>query len=127
MKLKINDRKTIKIMQAEFNSMFPYLKLEVFSHSPQQEGGTAKKFMMEKYKTINECRAVHHNGELEIEPDMTTAALENKFSSSYGLSVQVFRKSGKVWLETTTTDHLTLSEQNKLGEDHCNLQNKMTA
>jgi hypothetical protein len=31
--------------------------------------------------------------------------------SDYGLHVQVFRKSGNIWLETSVSDHLTLSEQ----------------
>jgi hypothetical protein len=29
---------------------------------------------------------------------------------------QVYRKSGKIWLETTVTDSWTLEEQNKQGE-----------
>ncbi len=118
MKIVINDRKTGKIIQKEFNDTFPFLKIEVFSRSPQPGGGTAKRFMLERYKTIYECRAIHNNGELEIVPEMTVTELEKSFSNMFGLSVQVFRKSGKVWLETTTTDHCTLEEQNKLGEMH---------
>jgi hypothetical protein len=33
------------------------------------------------------------------------------------LSVQVFRKSGKSWLETTFTDGWTLKKQNQEGID----------
>ena len=43
---------------------------------------------------------------------MTVGDLEQRFQDVYGLSVQVFRKSGKVWLETTVTDNWTLDEQN---------------
>ncbi len=127
MKLKIDDRKTIRKIQVEFNTLFPFLKLEVFSRFPQAEGGIAKKFMMENYKTINECRTVHFDGEMEIIPEMTVEELEKSFSNIYGLSVQVFRKSGKVWLETTITDDRTLAEQNKLGEDHCTPQEELNA
>ena len=38
------------------------------------------------------------------------------FGEVYGLGVQVFRKSGNVWLETTVTDSWTLKEQNDQGE-----------
>ena len=47
---------------------------------------------------------------------MTVNELEQRFSDVYGLGVQVFRKSGNVWLETTVTDGWTLEQQNKQGE-----------
>jgi hypothetical protein len=39
--------------------------------------------------------------------------VENAFEEMYGLSVQVFRKSGNTWLQTTTSDSWTLNEQNQ--------------
>ncbi|MBK8556702.1 MAG: hypothetical protein IPL65_13445 [Lewinellaceae bacterium] len=33
-----------------------------------------------------------------------------------GLHVQLFRKSGSLWLETSRTDQLTLAQQNAKGE-----------
>ena len=47
---------------------------------------------------------------------MTVVDLEQSFSDVFGLGVQIFRKSGKVWLETTVTDGWTLDEQNRQGE-----------
>ena len=47
---------------------------------------------------------------------MTVTELERQFRELYGLHVLVFRKSGKVWLETTVTDGWTLAEQNNQGE-----------
>ena len=44
---------------------------------------------------------------------MKVAELENDFSGQFGLQVQVFRKSGEVWLQTTKTDNWTLIEQNQ--------------
>lgn len=44
---------------------------------------------------------------------MTVSELEQHFADVYGLSVQVFRKSGEVWLETTTTDNWSLEKQNQ--------------
>jgi hypothetical protein len=37
--------------------------------------------------------------------------LEKQFEEGFGLHVQVFRKSGRTWLETSVTDDLTLVEQ----------------
>lgn len=68
-------------------------------------------------KTLGECRTIHAKGHLVINAAMTVNDLEQRFSDIYGLAVQVFRKSGRVWLETTVTDGWTLAEQNEQGEE----------
>jgi len=68
-------------------------------------------------KTLGECRTIHKSGSILITPGMTVCKLEQNFRDVYGLSVQIFRRSGKVWLETTVTDGWTLQEQNSQGED----------
>lgn len=68
-------------------------------------------------KTLGECRTIHKKGQITITPNMTVNDLEQCFSDIFGLGVQVFRKSGKVWLETTVTDGWTLEEQNNQGKE----------
>ncbi len=46
---------------------------------------------------------------------MKVRTLENVFYETYGLKVQVFRLSGNIWLQTTSTDEWTLHEQNRKG------------
>ena len=113
MKIVINDRKTISVVQNEFSRLFPCLKLEFFSKPHQSGFGSEKKFMIEKHKTLYECRTIHYNGEININPAMKVSELEQSFNNIYGLSVQVFRKSGKVWIETTSTDNWTLEKENE--------------
>ena len=43
--------------------------------------------------------------------------LEKIFKDQFGLAVQVFRKSGNLWLETTMTDNWTLQQQNNHGKE----------
>lgn len=117
MEININDSRYIHAIQEEFSSAFPFLKLEFFSRPHKSGGASLKKFLTSNGRTLGECRTKHTKGELIIEPDMTVTELEQGFEKKYGLSVQVFRKSGKVWLETTVTDHWTLEEQNKQGEE----------
>ena len=57
---------------------------------------------------------------------MTVSDLEQKFAELFGLSVQVFRKSANVWLETTVTDGWTLEEQNRQGEALAGIQRRAT-
>lgn len=117
MKIAINDNRKIFAIQEEFGQIFPYLKLEFFAKPHLVGGPSPKTCIKHNTKTLEECRTVHNNGEINITPEMTVSDLEQRFADIYGLSVQVFRKSGKVWLETTVTDSWTLHEQNTQGED----------
>ena len=116
MKIIINDHRKVFAIQEEFNTAFPYLKLEFFS-KPSKAGGTStKKLVNHGNKTLGECRNIHNKGTVTITPTMTVVDLEERFNDVYGLGIQLFRKSGKVWLETTVTDGWTLEEQNHQGE-----------
>lgn len=116
MQLIINDHVKIYAIQKEFNTMFPYLNLEFFSKFHKSGESTAKKFIEAHTKTLGECRTVRKDGEIIITPEMTVEGLERTFADIYGLAVQVFRKSGRVWLETSVTDDWTLEKQNAEGE-----------
>jgi hypothetical protein len=116
MKIAINDHRKIYAIQEEFHSGYPFLKLEFFAKPHTTGGASAKKQINHSSKTLGECRTVHNSGEITITPGMTVADLEQRFRDTYGLEVQILRKSGKVWLETTVTENWTLEEQNKQGE-----------
>jgi len=116
MKIAINDHIKIFAIQEEFNTVFPYLKIEFFSKPHKPGDASAKKLIKYSSKTLSECRTVHNKGEITITPSMTVVDLEQSFSNIYGLGVQVFRESGKIWLETTLTDGWTLEEQNLQGK-----------
>ncbi len=116
MKITINDNRKISAIQEEFNTEFPYLKIEFFTKPNKQGGSSPKKIIKHASKTLGECRTIHNKGHITINPKMTVVDLEQRFGDVYGLGVQVFRKSGKIWLETTVTDGWTLEEQNSQGE-----------
>lgn len=117
MKLLINDHRKIFAIQEDFDILFPYLKLEFFS-KPQRVGSIPSgKPIKHPSKTLGECRVIHNKGKLTVTSQMTVSELVNNFSDVYGLTVKIFRKSGKAFLETTVTDKWTLEEQNKQGEE----------
>jgi len=114
--IEVNDKRKIADLKREFNQLFPYLNLEFFSKPHKIGEGSAKSFMQSNAKTLGECRTLHKNGSINITPQITVGELEQNFRDVFGLSVQVFRKSGKIWLETTVTDSWTLEKQNIEGE-----------
>lgn len=120
MKISISDSFTIKEIQDKFSKKYPYLKLEFFSKSHRIHTGTRKEFIISTDTKLEDCRSQHHVGTLDIFPKTTVAELEKQFQDIFGLFIQVFRKSGDVWIETTVTDDWTLEKQNTEAESFFN-------
>lgn len=116
MKIIINDQQSIAKIRNSFNKAFPFLKLEFFSKRHEPGQASSLKFLVRKDALLKDCRTIHHSSEITVTPEMKVGELEQLLWNGFGLGVQVFRKSGKVWLETTLTDTWTLSEQNSEGE-----------
>ncbi|MCS6934914.1 MAG: hypothetical protein NZM35_07170 [Chitinophagales bacterium] len=115
MKTVIHDARTISEIQREFTKEFPYLKLEFFDAPHCDKRALPKSKLIDRNKKLGEVRKNHNEGVLEIKPSDTVSDLENKFWNLFGLSVQVFRKSGNLWIETSLTDSWTLERQNREG------------
>jgi hypothetical protein len=111
----IDDKKSIQTIQNEFNELFNGLKLEFYTHKHGHHQGSKKEDQYSSDQILASIRDQHKSGNLRITDDMTTAALEDEFESKFGLHVQVFRKSGNLWLQTSTTDNWTLAKQNEKG------------
>jgi len=116
MKINVGDNQTIKEIQTNFSERYPYLKIEFFTKPHEKFRGSSKESMVDSNTLIKNCRSVHGEGEIEIFPSTKVSTLENKFREVFGLHVQVFRKSGNVWIETTVTDDWTLEKQNNEAE-----------
>lgn len=117
--LEISADKSIKQVQEDFSHLFPYLKIEFF-----RNGTIARKDRYPAATLISNDHPISaaqtrpkNNGDLYLEETMTVAELEQSFLTHFGLSVQVFRRSGKLWLETTMTDNWTLKQQNDHGRE----------
>jgi hypothetical protein len=116
MKLIINKQQSFEEISNSFTKTFPFLKLEFFSRKHLSGEASSNQFLIPKELTPSDCRTVYNTDEITITPDMKVGELEELFSATYGLGLQVYRKSGRVWLETTATDSWTLTEQNIEGE-----------
>jgi len=115
MELLINDKVAIGELQKQFNQEFPYLKLEFFD-SPPTFDGLPKSRVHANHKLLGACRKIHTEGVLVINADVTVERLEKTFWQQFGLTVEVFRKSGNLWIETTLSDSWTLRRQNEEGK-----------
>jgi hypothetical protein len=115
--LTIDASRKLSSIQEEFNTQFPYLKLEFFKHKYKVNGGSPKKDIISQDITLNQLLQNRKADDIVITPDMLVFELEQLFQNHYKISVQVFRKSGRSWLETSLTDDWTLKHQNDQGRE----------
>jgi len=111
--MTIADNRSISSIQKEFQTHFPFLKIEFYdTEHVAGEGSPLNRQYKDASKTIGEIRKKHTEGDLSINGHLKVKTLEKQFYKQYGLNVQVFRQSGNTWLQTVSTDNWTLSEQN---------------
>ena len=116
MDIIIRNDKRLHEIQSEFQKRFPYLKIEFFHPKPAPHDYSAKDIINPSNK-IEEVAKIADSPILHITGLMAVSELEMHFREMLGIHVEVFRKSGKVWLKTSATDHWTLDEQNKEAQE----------
>jgi hypothetical protein len=117
MRLLINAEKLIMDLRKEFSVAYPFCSLSFLIMK-------CEKTRYSSFKKIDHERALrdagmlkNHKGYIDIKDSTTVLDLENVLMDEFGLSAQVFRKSGNIWLETTMTDDWTLKQQNDHGRE----------
>lgn len=116
----INDNRQLKDIKAEFSEKFPHLKIEFFKDKHSEGEGSTLNSMYDDELFIRDVRTIHNEGELSINGHTKTSTFETNFKEKFGINVQVWRRSKNMWLQTTTTDEWTLSEQEKVGIEYDN-------
>jgi hypothetical protein len=121
--LHIEKQETMSSLQMEFNKHYPYLKIEFFRQAPVAGIGNSKNKIINYDMRLGDIQFINRQGTVDITDKTTVIELESCFANEFGLYIQIFRKSGSIWLETTATDNWTLTQQNeeaKSLEDHLN-------
>lgn len=113
MEIQIDKNKKIVQIQEEFQKRFPNLKIEFFKKVESESDKYHVKNKLSTNLTLGEISSEKLNNTIEITGLTKVGDLEQEFANKFGLAVQVFRKSGNVWLLTTTTNNWTLAEQNQ--------------
>ena len=106
----------ISEIQHQFNEVFPFLRLNFYRYAKTSPGFDRNNKTLPATTRLR-AAGLTKAGEVELKEDMLVSELEQQLSNDYGLSVQVLRRSGTVWLETTMTDSWTLGQQNQHGHE----------
>lgn len=116
MSILVTNTRTLAEIQTAFREKFESLKLEFYVGSHKAGEGIANSKKLDTSLTIGELREGDSETEFSIHGNLKTNSFEESWQEAFGFSVQVFRKSGNIWLQTTSTDDWTLSEQQKAAE-----------
>lgn len=116
MKIQILADMSIQDLKKQFHGFFPYLKIEFFDVPHQMSSGSSKSSMLDNGVVLKTLKQGVKEGHIEFDALASVNAFEQLFQESFGLYVQVFRKSGNVYIETTKTDDWTLAQQNEEGK-----------
>jgi hypothetical protein len=112
MKMVINNNRKIFAIQNEFNALFPGLKIVFFAKPSKPGAPPSIKLVKEESKTLQECRAIHHEGVIEILPTMDISEIKENFRDQFGLSVEIIQQSGEDFDERAVIERLTIQEIN---------------
>ena len=115
--LHISPNRHIRDIQKEFNAAFPFLKLEFFMNKSFSRSNFSASQLIPSSIKLGDMQRGIADGNLEIDQAMKVNDLEKSFKDKFILAVQVFRKSGNLWFETTRTDNWTLQQQNNHGRE----------
>lgn len=117
MEILIYNNLKISELQHQFSSVYPFLKIEFFEIPQTVKGASQKLKLYPTDRKIGSCRKIQTEGSISLDYNQTVKALQQEFWNKYGLTVQVHRKSGKLWIETSLTDSWTLVRQNQEGAE----------
>lgn len=115
MQLHIMKTGLLSDIQKEFSEYFPYLKIDFFRFPHTDKKLSPKDEKIDPAIPVDSLEIGGKDKILEINEKMTVGQFEAKIDYETGLFVQVSRKSGRVWLETSYTDNWTLEQQNEQG------------
>ena len=112
--LKIDKRISVGDFQKEFNTTFPFLKIEFFKPSSNAEGGNYKtaSFLTSRDQITSNTNPTT----ISIDSLTTVAQLKKLLSEKLGLLILIYRKSGSMWIETSLTEDWSLERQNHEAE-----------
>lgn len=113
MEILIDRNKKLSALQSDFQKLFPFLKIEFYNQFHEEQEGSLKEVILNHDLSIKEVTDHALPRVIKISGKMTAEELETAFADIYGLSVQVFRKAGGIWIQTIATDNLTLDELNQ--------------
>ncbi|MGM0477867.1 MAG: hypothetical protein ACQERC_01500 [Bacteroidota bacterium] len=108
-----DDFMTLQEIKDQFSARFPHLKIEFFERAHRSGEGSTEKHKIDPAFRLRDIRKEGIIDTISVHGNLKTRTLESQFAELYGAHVQVYKKQGDTWIQTTATDDWTLAEQEK--------------
>jgi len=116
MNLIIRPENRIQEIQMEFNTLYPYLKVEFYRPILTPGKFPNRGQRIEGYEPVRKYSKIEKPCYLALNSTRTIYEVESDFQNVFALAAEIYRKSGNNWIETSLTDQWTLEHQNREGE-----------
>lgn len=117
MRLSIAHNIIIDDLQKTFQENFPHLSIRFVKTQLAGTSSASIKKLCNTSSPLGKEIMLKKEGEINISNDTTVDELIHEFREDYGIPVQLFRKSGNLWIEITLTSNYTLLQQNIMGRE----------
>lgn len=115
MELFIAQSSKLEDIRKAFHKAFPFLNIAFYDDRNKPSQPSPLPLGGDKDLRVQDIRASEKEGILDLQGTMSVEELERKFQSDFDLNIQVLRLSGEKWLVTTSTNDLSLQQQNTMG------------
>lgn len=116
MKLQIKKTTKIQDIQDQFSFHYPYLKIEFYKKPHGESELSALKDRISPRTVVSKISELKGPATIDINNQRIVADLEAEVYHKLGVAVQVSRRMGNIWIETSLTDNRTLGMQNEQGK-----------
>lgn len=116
MQIQIDSETKIAHAQNKFNDVYPYLKIDFFNKPHDEKELSDVSDMISSNELFSSIKTFLRPKTVDIGEERTVAQVEKDFHDQFGVAMQVSRRSGDIWLQTSTTDDRTLKAQNESGK-----------
>ena len=113
--MKVTKETHLLSLQLAFNEKFPHLKISFYKgkHDKNELSPIAEELFRDF--SVGELNPDFTEAEFIFYEHETVSDFEDKMEKTFGLHVQVLRKSGQTWIQTSVTDEWTLKKQEEHG------------
>lgn len=116
MKLQIDKDTKVRDVQKQFAEEYPFLKIEFYKRPHIESELSSVKDRIPPNEIISKVSNYKGKKSIDINQQRTVADLEAAVYKKLGIGMQVSRRMGTTWLETSLTDNRTLGAQNEQGK-----------
>jgi len=114
--MKINKNMTTEQVKRKFHERYPMLKIEFYNKEHATFAISSNRNKITEEIPLSDLNPDIESGKLSLSENLRVSEFERLLENRFGLHIQVFRKSGNQWMQTSITDSWTLGKQEAKGE-----------